>query len=113
MARKKTPTLTDAEVRVMEVLWKKKEATVTDVLAGLSRLRLAYSTVLTTLRILENKGYVGHKKSGRAFLYYPVLNQKEARRTALAYIVKRFFNNSSELLLLNLLEHEQVTPAEL
>lgn len=114
MARKRSPTLTDAELRLMKVLWDDGPATVGEVLDALpSRVNLAYSTVRTTLRILEQKGYVRHEKRGRAFVYHPLLDRSEARRSAVRYVVSRFFNNSPELLLLNVLENETLDDPEL
>ena len=98
----------------MEVLWKKGPATVGDVVAALpADPPLAYSTVLTTLRILEAKGYLRHTKQGRAFVYEPVIVQEEASRKALGYLVNRFFGGSRELLVVNLLKEETIGRAEL
>jgi predicted transcriptional regulator len=114
LARSKSPTLTEAELRLMEVLWQKRSATVGEVLAGLPRdTALAYSTVLTTLRILEQKGYVAHLESGRAFVYHPLVGRDEAQRNATQQLVRRFFNNSPELLALSLLEQENIDEQEL
>jgi predicted transcriptional regulator len=116
LPRKKSPNLTDAELRLMEVLWDKHEATVADVAAALPReLGLAYNTVLTTLRILEDKGFVRHTKSkeGRAFVYKPEVDRDAASRTAVRHLVNRFFRNSPELLVLNLLEDEELSHKEL
>jgi predicted transcriptional regulator len=99
---------------LMEVLWKKGSATVGDVVASLpADPPLAYSTVLTTLRILEGKGYLRHTKKGRAFVYEPVIVQEEASRKALGYLVNRFFGGSRELLVVNLLKEETIGRAEL
>jgi predicted transcriptional regulator len=66
--------LTEAEMRLMEILWDRGNATVAEVVEALSpEASLAYTTVLTTMRILEQKGYVGHNTQGRAFIYHPVL----------------------------------------
>ena len=98
----------------MNVLWKKGSATVGGVAASLvDNPPLAYSTVLTTLRILEGKGYLRHTKNGRAFVYEPVIAQEEASRTALGYLVNRFFGGSRELLVVNLLKEESIGRAEL
>lgn len=114
MARKKSANLTEGELRLMNVLWAKGAATVGDVAASLTEdPPLAYSTVLTTLRILERKGYLRHNKKGRAFVYEPVVAQEEASRTALGYLVNRFFGGSRELLVVNLLKQETIGPAEL
>ena len=114
MGRKKSLSLTDGELPLMQVLWKKGRATVGDVVASLSAdPPLAYSTVLTTLRILEEKGYVQHTKEGRAFVYEPVVVQEEASRKALDSLVNRFFGGSCELLVVNLLKEEAIGRAEL
>jgi predicted transcriptional regulator len=114
LARKKSFNLTEGELPLMEVLWKKGQATVSDVVASLSAdPPLAYSTVLTTLRILEAKGYVRHTKEGRAFVYEPVVVQEEASRKALDTLVNRFFGGSCEMLVVNLLKEETIGQAEL
>ena len=114
MPRGKSPTLTEAELRLMQVLWKQGEGTVGDVAKALPKSsQLAYSSVLTTLRILEQKGYVEHRKEGRAFVYRPLVEQAAARRSAVRYVVSRFFDNSAELLLLNVLESEDLSPQEM
>ena len=116
MARKKSLNLTDAELRLMDVVWEKGSATVGEVADALPKeLGLAYNTVLTTLRILEEKGYLEHTKAaeGRAFVYRAVVGRNEAGRNAVRYLVSRFFRNSPELLVLNLLEDENLDAAEL
>jgi predicted transcriptional regulator len=98
----------------MHILWEKGAATVSDVVEALpKRLALAYNTVLTTLRILEKKGYVRHEKAGRAFVYSPVVDRSQASRSAVKQVVTRFFDNSPGLLLLNILEHEKIDDGEL
>jgi predicted transcriptional regulator len=113
MARKKSANLTDAELRLMEVLWERGASTVSDVLASLpSTPPLAYSTVITTLRILETKGYVRHRKDGRAFHYEPVVDRGDARRSALKQVLHRFFEGSPDLLVASLFESGEVDRAE-
>ena len=115
MARKKSPNLTEAELRLMDVIWEKGQATVGEVAEALpAELGLAYNTVLTTLRILEEKGYLRHTKAkeGRAFVYEAVVGREEAGRSAVRYLVSRFFRNSPELLVLNLLEDEELSAKE-
>ena len=98
----------------MEILWDRGVATVNEVADALpDEAPLAYSTVLTTMRILEKKGYIRHKKQGRAFVYEPVVDRGEASRSALRYLLNRFFRNSPELLVLNILEDEDIDPGEL
>jgi predicted transcriptional regulator len=107
--------LTEAELRIMDVLWDKGSATVADVLAALpNQAGLAYNTHLTIMRILEAKGYVQHTKAkeGRAFIYRPVVSREAASRSAVRHLLGRFFGNSAEALVLNLLDGEEITNAE-
>ncbi len=114
MARKQSPTLTDAELRLMKILWERGSSTVGSVVETLPDDEpLAYSTVLTTLRILEEKGYLRHEKQGRAYVYHTVVDRRAARRNALRYLMDRFFNNSPELLVLGILENEDMDLADL
>lgn len=114
MARPPSPGLTDAELRVMRVLWELQRATVGDVVERLAGPQTpAYNTVLTTLGILERKGYVTHEKVGRAFAYLPVVDQCEARYSALSQVLNRFFDDSPRLLVLDLLGHERTDADEL
>lgn len=113
MARTRSPALTDAEARVMDVLWRTARATVSDVvdaLAGASPV--SYSTVQTILRILETKGYVRHEKVARAFIYHPVVDQRQARKRALRHLVSRLFEGSPSLLVLNVLDDEELDADE-
>jgi predicted transcriptional regulator len=114
VARKKSPHLTDAELRLMDVIWEKGQATVSEVVEDLPKdVPLAYSTVLTTLRILENKGYLRHTKDGRSFTYHPVVRREEARDGALTHLLRRFFEDSPELLMLNLMQRGKIGAREL
>jgi predicted transcriptional regulator len=98
----------------MDVLWNRGSGTVSDVLEGVQNdVALAYSTVLTTLRILENKGYLKHRKEGRAFVYRPVVGRDQEREKAVTHLLRRFFEGSPELLMLNLVEGGKVDPEEL
>jgi BlaI family transcriptional regulator, penicillinase repressor len=115
MPRSPSPALTDAEARVMSVLWRQSTATVGDVVNALQTKRRAvsYSTVQTILRILESKGYVAHDKIARAFVYRPLVDQQQARRRALRHLVSRLFNDSPSLLVLNVLDDDEIDPAEM
>jgi predicted transcriptional regulator len=110
MPRPKSPTLTDGELRLMRVLWQKGQATVGEVVDGLDSPKPAYNTVLTLLRIMEKKGYVSHRKDGRAFIFRPAVGRADASRNALQTLVNRFFEGSPRLLVLNLLEDAQLAP---
>jgi predicted transcriptional regulator len=102
---RKSETLTEAELRLMDVLWQKGSATVQQVLDALpQKPALAYNSVLTTIRVLENKGYLEHVKDGRAHVYMPLMEREEATRSEIRHLVSRFFKNSHELLVLNILE---------
>src|SRR5262249_50833384 len=113
MSRRPSPALTDAEARIMTVLWERQRATVAEVVAALGKRAVNYSTVQTLLRILESKGYAAHEKSGRAFVYSPLIDQKQARRRALSHLLSRLFDDSPSLLVTNVLEDEHVDPAEI
>jgi predicted transcriptional regulator len=111
---RKSPTLTEAELRLMNVLWQKNSATVQQVLDALPKKpTLAYNSVLTTIRILEKKGYVQHVKDGRAHVYMPLVGRREATRFEIRHLVNRFFKNSHEQLVLNILEDDSINEAEL
>jgi predicted transcriptional regulator len=114
VARTKSQTLTETELRLMEVLWNRGPSTAREVLDALpdpdSR---AYSTVRTMLGVLEQKGYVTHREQGRAFVYEPRVERDQARASAVRHLVRRFFNDSPEQLVLNLIEDEQIDPGEL
>jgi len=98
----------------MRVLWDRERATVGDVVEELNDTsKPAYNTVLTMLRILERKGYVTHEKEGRAFAYVPLVDRGEARRHALTHLLTRFFDDSPEQLVLDLLGHDHADPEEL
>ena len=113
MARKQSPALTDAEAQVMAVLWRLQKASVGAVVTAINETRaVTYSTVQTILRILETKGYVTHDKVARAFVYEPVVDERQARRRALRHLVSRLFEGSPSLLVLNVLEDEEIDPAE-
>jgi predicted transcriptional regulator len=98
----------------MEVLWRKGATTVSDVVDSLpGDVTLAYSTVITTLRILETKGYVRHTKDGRAFLYEPVVGRDQASESAVGHLLRRFFEGSPERLVLSLFKGKKFDAKEL
>ena len=105
MPPRQSGTLTEAELRIMNVLWGKGSGTVQQVLDSITETpTLAYNSILTTIRVLERKGYVKHLKDGRAHVYRAVVGQEEATRSEIRRLVSRFFKNSHEQLVLNLLE---------
>ncbi len=97
----------------MEVLWEKGQATVAEVTAALPPPPIAYNSVLTTLRILERKGYVGHVEAGRAFVYRPVVAREDAAKNAVGHLLSRFFDNSAGSLALRLIQNERPSNEEL
>jgi predicted transcriptional regulator len=114
MPPRKSPTLTEAELRLMKMLWQRGESAVGDLVAAMpDGDALAYNSVLTTVRILEKKGYVSHRQEGRAFIYTACVAQDDASKVEVRHVLQRFFGNSREKLLLSLLGDEEITPAEL
>jgi predicted transcriptional regulator len=114
MPPKKSNTLTEAELRLMRILWRRGESAVTDLVAAMPEGEpLAYNSVLTTIRILEQKGYVEHRQEGRAFVYWPCVAEEEASRSEVRHVLNRFFGNSREQLLLSLLGDEEISTEEL
>jgi predicted transcriptional regulator len=110
----KSATLTEAELRLMDVLWEQGPSSVQQVLGALPKQsQLAYNSVLTTIRILEKKGYVRHIKDGRAHIYRPLVEREEASRSEIRHLAHRFFKNSHEMLVLNILEERGVDAEEL
>ena len=114
MPRKTSSTLTDAELRLMQALWEHGAMTVSEVVDALPKQdKVAYSTVLTTLRILERKKYVRHHERGRAYVYEAVVAREDAQRSTVRHLVSRFFDDSPAALVLNLIENESLDADEL
>jgi BlaI family transcriptional regulator, penicillinase repressor len=111
---RQSEVLTEAELRVMKVLWERGSGTVQQVLDSMGeKPALAYNSVLTVIRILERKGYLKHIKDGRAHVYAPVVRQQEATRSEIRRLASRFFGDSHEDLVLNILEDRGVEREEL
>jgi len=114
MPPKRSITLTQAELRLMKVLWDRGESAVADMVSATAgEATLAYTSVLTTIRILETKGYVKHRQEGRAFLYRCCIGEAEAGRSEVRHVLQRFFGNSRERLLISLLGDGEISPEEL
>jgi predicted transcriptional regulator len=114
MPPKKSNTLTEAELRLMRILWRRGESAVNDLVAAMPDGEpLAYNSVLTTIRILEQKGYVDHRQEGRAFIYRPIVAEQDASRSEVKHVLNRFFGNSREQLLLTLLDDSGISREEL
>ena len=112
MARKKTNTLTNAEHRIMEVIWARGAATVADVVEALDG-KDAYTTILTLMRILKTKGYLSTRTQGRAHVYTPRVDRDTAARKAVHQLLSKFFSGSASELVLTFLREEELTPREL
>lgn len=114
MARRKSITLTDAELRIMEVLWKKGSATVAEVAEVLEgKDGSAYTTILTMMGILRDKGYLSSRKDGRAHIFTPKVDRDAAARKAVRQLLTKFFAGSPSELVLSFLREEQLSPEEL
>ena len=105
-------SFTDRELDVMAVLWERGSATVTEVRERLPD-DLAYTTVLTVLRTLEEKGHVAHRAEGKAHRYVPLVERRVAGRSALARLIDTVFNGSPELLLTQLVTERELTEEQL
>ncbi len=112
MPPKQSATLTEAELRIMDALWREGSGTVQQVVDWLPS-PLAYNSVLTTIRTLEKKGQIKHVKDGRAHVYEPVVGREAATRSEIRHLVGRFFRNSHEALVLNILQDEAIDAADL
>jgi predicted transcriptional regulator len=106
-------TFTKAELRVMEQLWQRGAATVAEIVSAIGSPPLAYTTVLTVLRVLERKGAVAHEPAGRAHLYRALVKRDDAARTAVGEVLKSFFANSKTALALRLLSEAKPSQAEI
>jgi predicted transcriptional regulator len=112
MARKKATMLTNAEHRIMEVIWARGSATVAEVVEALKG-KDAYTTILTLIRILKAKGYLSSRKEGRAFVFTPAVDRDTVRRKAAHQLLSKFFSGSPSELILSFLRDEELTPTEL
>ena len=114
MARRRSVPLTEAEQRLMEIVWSAGPATVGQIVEAIpASERPAYNTVQTIMKILERKGYVQHRAEGRAFVYQAVVDRDAAARTALSHVMQRFFGGSPRELALNLIQGDHLTEDEL
>lgn len=113
MKRKTTRTFTKAELRIMRMLWDHGPASVAELVAALPPPPLAYTTVLTVLRVLEGKGAVGHEERGRAHVYRALVAETDAASSAIGDVVTSFFDNSKMALAVRLLSEARPSSAEL
>jgi predicted transcriptional regulator len=114
MPPRRSITLTEAELRLMRLLWRCGECSVQDLVSAMpEESRLAYNSVLTTIRILESKGYVDHRQDGRAFIYTARVLEQDAQQHEVRHVISRFFGDSRERLMLTLLGEGDVSTDEL
>ncbi|MBT2144166.1 MULTISPECIES: BlaI/MecI/CopY family transcriptional regulator [unclassified Rhodanobacter] len=105
-------SLTDREADVMQVLWDHGPSLVAEVRGRLSD-RLAYTTVLTVLRTLEGKGYVGHEEEGRGHRYFASVKQQAARKNAVQHLTDKLFKGSAELLFSHMVSDQKLSPEQI
>jgi predicted transcriptional regulator len=105
-------SFTERELDVMAVLWELDSATVAEVQERLTD-ELAYTTVLTILRTLEEKGHVRHEEEGRAYRYYPLVDREAAGASAVRRLVRKLFAGSPEMLLTHLVQERGLTADQL
>jgi BlaI family transcriptional regulator, penicillinase repressor len=103
---------TDRELDVMDVLWERGPSTVAEVQTALVD-ELAYTTVLTMLRTLEEKGHVAHEEEGRAYRYYPLVARSEAGASAVKRLLRKLFRGSPEMMLTHLVSERGLTKEQL
>jgi predicted transcriptional regulator len=112
MSRAKIITLTNAEHRIMEVIWARGSATVAEVVEALEG-KDAYTTILTLMRILKDKGFLTSRKEGRAFVFVPRVDRETAARKAVHQLLAKFFGGSPRELVLSFLREEELSADEL
>jgi predicted transcriptional regulator len=112
VGRRPSATLTDAELRIMRVLWSRRESTTMDVVSAISGAPLARNTVMTVLGVLERKGYIKHRVDGRTFIYSTLMAEEDVRGTALESVISRFFDGSAEQLVSKLLDAEFISNSD-
>ena len=114
MSQPKIHRLGDLQLRIMQALWARGEATVADVLAALGgRAPLAYTTIATMLRKMETRGLVGHRAEGRSFVYRPVVAEESVTRGMAEHVLDRLFEGSLAEMVSHLLTHREISRAEL
>lgn len=113
MARPTSPTITDSERAILEVLWEREEASVREVAEELARHKpVAYTTVLTMMNVLSRKGLVTHRPEGRAFIYRAAVTRDQARKQALDHLLQQFFSGSPNILAQHLVSEHDVDPVQ-
>jgi BlaI family transcriptional regulator, penicillinase repressor len=112
--RPSSATLTPQELELMKIVWQKGQATVRDVYETLLEHRkIAYTTVMTMMRVLEKKGYVKTHRVNRAYVYRPTRPERQVQRSMVREFVDRVFNGSAHPLLVHLVEDRRLSSKEL
>jgi len=112
--RPKTPTLTEQELEIMKIVWERDRATVRDVYESLlERRKIAYTTVMTMMNILEQKKYLRKSAEDRAYIYRPAKPKKQVIQGMVREFVDRVFNGSAEPLLVHLMEDRKLSTKDL
>src|SRR5438105_784407 len=110
----KNPVLTDQELEIMKIVWQRDTATVRDVYEEmLTRRKIAYTTVMTMMGILEQKGHLKKSADERAYVYRPAQPERQVLGNMVQDFVKRVFNGSAKPLLVHLVEDKKISPEEL
>ncbi len=105
--------LTRAEEQIMQILWVRESAFVNDIMEDFAEPKPAYNTISTIVRILEKKGFAGHKAYGKTHEYFPLISKKEYTSSYLKGFLKRYFSNSYEALVSFLVNDKNVSIQEL
>jgi predicted transcriptional regulator len=112
--RPRSATLTPQELEIMKIVWQKGQASVRDVYETLlERRKIAYTTVMTMMRVLEKKGHVKARRENRAFVYRPSKPERTVVRSMVREFVDRVFNGSAQPLLVHLVEDRRLSQGEL
>ena len=112
--RTKSPTLTEQELEIMKIVWKRDQATVRDVYEDLlERRKIAYTTVMTMMKILEQKKYLRKSQDDRAYVYRPTKPKNQVIKGMVREFVDRVFNGSAEPLLVHLMEDRKLSETDL
>jgi predicted transcriptional regulator len=111
---RETRSLTPAELEIMKIVWQRREATVRDVYETLrERRRIAYTTIMTTMRVLEDKGHLKKREVDRAYVYRPARPESAVVRAMVREFVERVFDGSARPLLVHLIKDRRLTTQEL
>src|ERR1051325_8589857 len=112
--RKRSPTLTGQELEIMKVVWERESVTVRDVYeALLERRKVAYTTVMTMMKILEQKQYLKKNQAARAYVSRPAQPKRQVIGDMVRDFVNRVFNGSAEPLLVHLVEEHDLSQEDL